>query len=72
MTLQEIIRETQATLRAHPDQAGAIFSVASRQVSGLRSEAKIRQLRGAAPLGACLNNRVFEETIQYSVAALLS
>ena len=22
--------------------------------------------------GACLNNRVFEETIQYSVAALLS
>jgi uncharacterized OsmC-like protein len=43
MALKEIIAETQATLRARPDQAVAIFSADSRQVEGLRSETKIRQ-----------------------------
>ncbi len=43
MALREIIEETQKTLRADPEQAKAIFSAASRQVGGLRSEAKIRQ-----------------------------
>jgi uncharacterized OsmC-like protein len=43
MALKEIIAETQATLRARPDQAAAIFSADSRQVEGLRSETKIRQ-----------------------------
>jgi len=43
MALREIIQDTQKTLRANPDQAKAVFSAASRQVDGLRSEAKIRQ-----------------------------
>jgi uncharacterized OsmC-like protein len=43
MALREIIQDTQKTLRANPDQAKAVFAAASRQVDGLRSEAKIRQ-----------------------------
>ena len=43
MTLLETIKETQETLRAHPDQAVTVFSAGSRQVEGLRSETKIRQ-----------------------------
>jgi putative redox protein len=43
MALKEIILETQADLRASPQRAVAVFSVDSRQVEGLRSEAKIRQ-----------------------------
>jgi uncharacterized OsmC-like protein len=43
MPLKEIIQETQATLRARPDQAVATFAVESRQVEGVRSETKVRQ-----------------------------
>jgi putative redox protein len=43
MALKEIIATTQADLRAHAENATAEFSVDSRQVDGLRSEAKIRQ-----------------------------
>ncbi len=43
MALKEIIVETQANLRADAASAKAIFSVDSRQVENLRSEAKIRQ-----------------------------
>jgi putative redox protein len=43
MALQEIIEQTQATLRANPDSAAALFAADSRQVEGLRSETKIRQ-----------------------------
>ena len=43
MALKEIIAETQANLRADATKANAVFSVDSRQVEGLRSEAEIRQ-----------------------------
>ena len=43
MALKEIIVETQANLRADAANAKAIFSVDSRQVENLRSEARIRQ-----------------------------
>jgi putative redox protein len=43
MALKEIIVETQANLRADAANAKAVFSVDSRQVENLRSEAKIRQ-----------------------------
>jgi uncharacterized OsmC-like protein len=43
MALKEIIVETQANLRADAASAKAVFSVDSRQVENLRSEAKIRQ-----------------------------
>jgi uncharacterized OsmC-like protein len=43
MALQEIIQQTQAALRAKPDEAVATFAADSRQVEGLRSETKIRQ-----------------------------
>lgn len=43
MSLKDVIVATQEDLRANPDHAQATFSVASRQVEGLRSEAKIRQ-----------------------------
>lgn len=43
MALKEIIIETQADLRANAEHGVAVFSVDSRQVEGLRSEAKIRQ-----------------------------
>src|SRR6202041_2524175 len=43
MALKEIIVETQANLRADAASAKAVFSVDSRQVKNLRSEAKIRQ-----------------------------
>src|SRR6476660_8119012 len=43
MALKEIIVETQANLRADIANAKAVFSVESRQVENLRSEAKIRQ-----------------------------
>jgi uncharacterized OsmC-like protein len=43
MALREIIQETQAALRIDPKAAAAIFSADSRQVEGLRSEARIRQ-----------------------------
>src|SRR5271168_656038 len=43
MALKEIIATTQADLRAHAENATAEFSVDSRQVDGLRREAKIRQ-----------------------------
>jgi uncharacterized OsmC-like protein len=43
MALKEIIAETQANLRADAANANAVFSVDSRQVENLRSEAKIRQ-----------------------------
>jgi hypothetical protein len=40
MALKDIIIATQADLRAHADHATATFAVDSRQVEGLRSEAK--------------------------------
>src|SRR5271167_2066112 len=43
MALKEIIMQTQAHLRADAANAKAVFSVDSRQVENLRSEAKIRQ-----------------------------
>ncbi len=43
MALKDIIVATQADLRANADHAIAKFSTDSRQVEGLRSEAKIRQ-----------------------------
>jgi putative redox protein len=43
MALKEIIVETQANLRADAANAKAVFSVDSRQVENLRSEAKVRQ-----------------------------
>ncbi len=43
MALHEIIQETQAALRNDPTAAGAVFSADSRQVEGVRSEARIRQ-----------------------------
>jgi len=43
MALKDIIVATQADLSAHPAHATATFAVDSRQVEGLRSEAKIRQ-----------------------------
>ena len=43
MALKEIIVETQVNLRADAASAKAVFSVDSRQVENLRSEAKIRQ-----------------------------
>jgi uncharacterized OsmC-like protein len=43
MALKEIIADTQANLRADATKANAVFSVDSRQVEGLRSEAEIRQ-----------------------------
>lgn len=43
MALKEIIVETQANLRADAASAKSVFSVDSRQVENLRSEAKIRQ-----------------------------
>jgi putative redox protein len=43
MALKEIIVETQVNLRADPASATAVFSVDSRQVENLRSEARIRQ-----------------------------
>ncbi len=43
MALKDIIVATQADLRANADHAIATFSVDSRQVEGVRSEAKIRQ-----------------------------
>ena len=43
MALKEIIVQTQANLRADAASAEAVFSVDSRQVENLRSEAKIRQ-----------------------------
>jgi uncharacterized OsmC-like protein len=43
MSLKDIIVATQADLQANPDHARATFSVASHQVEGLRSDAKIRQ-----------------------------
>ena len=43
VTLLETIKETQENLRAHPDKAVTVFSAASRQVEGLRSETSIRK-----------------------------
>ncbi len=43
MALREIILDTQKALSTNPDQAKAVFSVASRQIDGLRSEVEIRQ-----------------------------
>jgi len=43
LSLKDIIVATQADLRDYPDHANAIFAADSRQVAGLRSEAKIRQ-----------------------------
>jgi putative redox protein len=43
MALREIIQETQAALRSDPKAAAAVFSADSRQVEGVRSEARIRQ-----------------------------
>jgi putative redox protein len=43
MALREIIQDTQAALRAKPENAVATFAVDSRQVEGVRSETKIRQ-----------------------------
>lgn len=43
MALKDIIVATQADLRANPAHAVATFSADSRQIEGLRSEAKIRQ-----------------------------
>ena len=43
MALREIIQETQAALRIDPKAAAAIFSADSRQIEGVRSEARIRQ-----------------------------
>ena len=43
MALRDIIVATQADLREHADHAKATFMVDSRQVEGLRSEAKVRQ-----------------------------
>lgn len=43
MALKEIIAETQANLRADAGNAKTVFSVESRQVENLRSEARIRQ-----------------------------
>ena len=43
MALKEIIAETQANLRADAANANTVFSVDSRQVESLQSEAKIRQ-----------------------------
>ena len=43
MALKEIIVETQASLHADAANAKAIFTVDSRQVENLRSEARIRQ-----------------------------
>ena len=43
MSLKEIIHETQAHLRARPDQAVATFAVDSSQIEGVRSETKVRQ-----------------------------
>jgi len=43
MALKDIIVATQADLRANPAHANAVFATDSRQVEGLRSEAKIRQ-----------------------------
>ena len=43
MALREIIEETQANLRADAANARAVFSVNSKQVENLRSEASIRQ-----------------------------
>jgi len=45
VSLLETIKETQENLRAHPDQAVTVFSAASRQVEGLRSETAMRQFR---------------------------
>ena len=43
MALKDIIVATQADLRANAAHATATFAVDSRQVEGLRSEAKVRQ-----------------------------
>ena len=43
LSLKDIIVATQADLRDYPDHANATFAADSRQVAGLRSEAKIRQ-----------------------------
>jgi putative redox protein len=43
MALKEIIVETQASLQADAGNAKTVFSVDSRQVENLRSEARIRQ-----------------------------
>ena len=43
MALREIIEETQANLRADAANARAVFSVNSKQVENLRSEAQLRQ-----------------------------
>jgi uncharacterized OsmC-like protein len=43
MALQQIIAKTQAGLRADAANAKAVFSVDSRQIDNLRSEARIRQ-----------------------------
>jgi uncharacterized OsmC-like protein len=43
MSLKQIIQDTQANLRARPEQAVATFAVDSRQVEGVRSETKVRQ-----------------------------
>ena len=40
MALREIIEETQANLRADAANAKAVFSVDSKQVENLRSEAQ--------------------------------
>ncbi len=40
--LKSLIAETQAALRADPSKARATFASASRQVEGLRSEARLR------------------------------
>lgn len=45
MALKKIIAETQADLRAHADHARAVFSVYSRQIDGLRSEARFGSSR---------------------------
>ena len=43
MDLLDIVQDTQAALRAKPESGIATFVVESRQVEGVRSEAKIRQ-----------------------------
>jgi uncharacterized OsmC-like protein len=73
MALREIIQDTQETLRAHPDQAKVVFSAASRQVDGLRSEAKIRQFTVTVDEPASLGGTdTAPNPVEYVLAALAS
>ncbi len=77
MALKDIIVATQADLRANADHAVATFSADSRQIEGLRSEAKIRQfsltvdeppsLGGNA--GNCHLNRAMDNGLTQAQAA---